>query len=110
MRSLRSRWKATRAVVGSRVRAWRMAARNRSLASRCFYCGCDFTPAGARQRTVDHRSPTSGGGTNRLGNLVFACRSCNQRKGSSTEAEFVASEWLARRRAEISRASATQRR
>ena len=103
MGSLRSGWKAARAVVRSRVRAWRIAARNRSEASSCFYCGCQFTPSGARQRTVDHRAPTSDGGTNRLGNLVFACRSCNQRKGSSAEADFVASDWLARRRAEIDR-------
>ena len=34
-------------------------ARNRSQASSCFYCGCGFTPSGARQRTVDHRSPSS---------------------------------------------------
>ena len=103
MRSLRSRWKAAQAVVRSRLRASRIAARNRSQASSCFYCGCGFTPSGARQRTVDHRSPSSGGGTNRLGNLVFACRSCNQRKGSAAEADFVTSEWLARRRAEIDR-------
>jgi 5-methylcytosine-specific restriction endonuclease McrA len=107
MRSLRSRWKAVRAVVRSRVRSWRIAARNRSQASSCFYCGCGFTPSGARQRTVDHRSPSSGGGTNRLGNLVFACRSCNQRKANHAEEDFVASDWLARRREDVRRPPAT---
>lgn len=86
-----------------RVRLWRLAARNRSTAAACFYCGAAFTPSGARQRTIDHRVPRSLGGSQRLANLVFACRSCNQRKGDLPEAEFVASEWLARRRADIAR-------
>lgn len=95
--------RGVRAQARRRFRLWRLAARNRSEASRCFYCGVAFAGSGARQRTVDHRVPTALGGSHRLGNLVFACRSCNQRKGHVPEDEFVASEWLARRRADVLR-------
>ena len=88
-----------------RWRAWRLAARNRSAASHCFYCAVAFEGTGKRQRTIDHRVPSSGGGSGRLGNLVFACRACNQRKANEAEADFLASEWLARRRAEVNRSA-----
>lgn len=32
--------------------------------------------------------------------MVFACRSCNQKKADVSEEQFLASEWLARRRAD----------
>jgi 5-methylcytosine-specific restriction endonuclease McrA len=95
--------KGVRARLRRRWVRWRLAARNRATASTCFYCGTPFTPAGARQRTVDHRVPRALGGTEGLANLVFACRSCNQRKGDLPEDEFVASEWLARRRLDVGR-------
>lgn len=88
-----------------RFRLWRAdaaaARRNRAAADTCFYCGTRFGGDGARARTVDHRVPKSRGGTDGLVNLVFACRSCNHRKGDTPEAEFLASPWLARRRAEV---------
>lgn len=93
-----------RARLRRRWLRWRLAARNRATATACFYCGAGFTAAGARQRTVDHRVPRALGGSGRLTNLVFACRSCNQRKGNLPEPEFVSSEWLARRRVEVERA------
>ena len=102
MFAMRSRWKASKAIVKSRVRLWRLAARNRAAASSCFYCGVTFEGTGSRQRTVDHRVPRSVGGSGRLRNLVFACRSCNHRKANLAEETFVASEWLARRRADVS--------
>jgi 5-methylcytosine-specific restriction endonuclease McrA len=84
-------------------RRWRDAAvarRNRARGTHCFYCGAAFTGAGALARTADHRLARSAGGTDGLANLVFACRSCNQRKADAPEAEFVASDWLRRRREE----------
>ena len=80
-----------------------MAARNRATATTCFYCGVRFHGhgAGPDHRTVDHRIPRSRGGSDGLANLVFACYACNQRKRDRPEDEFVASDWLARRRAEV---------
>lgn len=90
------------------VAAWRAqrrddapARRNRTNASHCFYCGVAFAETGAHQRTVDHRLPRSRAGSDRLVNLVFACRACNQRKADMQEAEFFSSAWLARRRREL---------
>jgi len=45
----------------------------------CWYCGCDLKEHGM---TIDHLRPKSDGGTNHLPNLVPACQSCNQAKGS----------------------------
>ena len=50
------------------------------------------------RRTVDHRVPRSQGGGDALSNLVFACYACNQRKRDRPEGDFLASDWLARRR------------
>ena len=101
-RRLRGRYKAARAAVRARWRAWRVAARNRSESSSCFYCGVGFSDlVTSSQRTVDHRVPSSRGGSNALSNLVFACYACNQRKRDLPEGDFVTSEWLARRRSVI---------
>lgn len=80
-----------------------MAAANRAGASSCFYCGVAFTESGPDHRTVDHRVAKSRGGTDALRNMVFACYSCNQRKRDRLEDEFLASEWLATRRADLER-------
>lgn len=96
----RARWKAAKAAVRARWRAWRIAASNRSAASTCFYCGVRFAETGPCHRTVDHRIPRSSGGADTLRNLVFACFACNQRKRNRPEAEFLASAWLAQRRAD----------
>jgi 5-methylcytosine-specific restriction endonuclease McrA len=87
------------------LRRWREdepARRNRSTGDTCFYCSVRFGDAVADHddtaRTVDHRLARSRGGSDRLVNLVFACRACNHRKASSSETEFLASEWLRRRR------------
>ena len=98
-RRVRGRYKAFRATARAKWRAWRVAARNRALSSNCFYCGIGFSDeAVSSQRTVDHRVARSRGGGNALSNLVFACYACNQRKRDLPEADFLASEWLARRR------------
>jgi 5-methylcytosine-specific restriction endonuclease McrA len=78
------------------------ARRNRDEGTHCFYCGVAFEPAGPQERTVDHRLPRARQGSNRLLNLVFACRACNERKAAQNEAGFVASEWLAARQREVS--------
>lgn len=100
-RAWASRAKALKAAAKARFRAWRVAATNRAAASHCFYCGVGFDGTGARQRTVDHRVPRALGGSDRLANLVFACGSCNQRKGHRREEDFVASDWLVERRESV---------
>lgn len=94
------------AVAVRRARARRHAEaparRNRSRGDRCYFCDTPFTDDGHgdASRTVDHRRARSRGGSDSLANLVFACRGCNERKADRTEAEFLASGWLAARRAE----------
>jgi 5-methylcytosine-specific restriction endonuclease McrA len=77
----------------------RAARRNRAAGTHCFYCGVAFTGTGKLARTIDHRLPRSAGGSERLANLVFACRGCNQRKADRSEDEFTSSDWLRRRTA-----------
>ena len=96
----------------SRVRSWRSAVRehrradavaraNRDAGTHCFYCGVTFGPEVGLDRTVDHRLPRSKGGSNRLVNMVFACRACNERKADHDEATFAESTWLAERRHQL---------
>jgi 5-methylcytosine-specific restriction endonuclease McrA len=42
-----------------------------------------------RTLTKDHKIPRRHGGPDTLDNLVSACRSCNQRKGTKTYSEFI---------------------
>ncbi len=39
--------------------------------------------------SVDHKIPTSKGGTNCIDNLVLCCRSCNSKKGQLTYSEYL---------------------
>lgn len=48
---------------------------------RCRYCGIITSHSGGT-RTVDHVIPVSMGGRSTIINLVAACKSCNERKGS----------------------------
>lgn len=50
----------------------------------CAYCGADG------KMTRDHRIPLTRGGTNWIDNIVPACASCNNRKRTRTDAEFIA--------------------
>lgn len=54
-------------------------------ANRCFFCGKDMgeTP------TLEHLTPVSRGGTNTPHNLVYACKSCNSKKHTSTLEEYI---------------------
>jgi len=55
-----------------------------SCGGRCGYCGAPGALA------VDHRLPIARGGTNRIENLIPACKTCNSRKHLMTEEEFRA--------------------
>lgn len=50
----------------------------------CAYCGAQGP------LTADHRIPLSRGGRNVIENIIPACKSCNSRKHTMTEAEFRA--------------------
>ena len=50
----------------------------------CQYCAKRFSD---KELTLDHILPKSRGGTNTWGNLVAACKKCNQRKGDKTPKE-----------------------
>jgi 5-methylcytosine-specific restriction endonuclease McrA len=49
----------------------------------CAYCGARSVPL-----QVEHMTPRSRRGSDRLSNLTLACEACNQRKGTMTAAEF----------------------
>lgn len=55
------------------------AKRNRLLASRCWYCGKQLT---RRTKTRDHVLPRCMAGLTELGNIVPACKPCNQLKAA----------------------------
>ena len=50
----------------------------------CAYCGSKVLIE------IDHRIPLARGGSNLIGNILPACRSCNRRKRTKTEEEFRA--------------------
>lgn len=49
----------------------------------CAYCG-------KKGEEVEHLVPRSRGGSNRIANLVWSCRKCNEKKDSLTLEEFLA--------------------
>jgi len=54
---------------------------------KCVYCGVENVPL-----EIEHLTPRSRGGSNRVGNLAIACHKCNQEKGNLTAEEFGFSE------------------
>ncbi len=50
---------------------------------KCAYCGAKDVPL-----EIDHITPKSRGGSDRVSNLTLACHECNQKKGNRTAAEF----------------------
>ncbi len=50
----------------------------------CHYCGKKFPP---EELTMDHTVPVARGGTSTKGNVLPACRKCNQEKRLTTPAE-----------------------
>ena len=57
------------------------------------YCGNRFD---AEELSVDHVEPRVRGGDRSNGNLVTACRACNNRKGHRRVADFLREDDLAR--------------
>jgi 5-methylcytosine-specific restriction endonuclease McrA len=53
---------------------------------RCVYCGKRFA---AEELSVDHVEPRVRGGDQSTGNLVTACRGCNNLKGHRRVSEFL---------------------
>jgi 5-methylcytosine-specific restriction endonuclease McrA len=52
----------------------------------CFYCESEIEQ---NKRHVDHKIPLSRGGSHSIENLVISCASCNLKKGTMTDAEFL---------------------
>ena len=83
-------------------RAKEQAYRSRKIAASGSFSGAEWLELVARWNNVcsydgrsgpleaDHRVPLSRGGTNSIDNILPACRSCNGRKHTMTEAEFRA--------------------
>lgn len=51
--------------------------KRRLAKGRCYYCGRSYAPA---QLTMDHLVPLVRGGKTRKGNVVTACKMCNNKK------------------------------
>jgi hypothetical protein len=66
-------------LQGYEVREYLLEKFNRQ----CAYCGAQNTPL-----EIEHITPKSRGGSNRVTNLTLACQPCNQRKGNQTAEEF----------------------
>ena len=60
---------------------------------RCVYCGKQFAAA---ELSVDHVEPRVRGGDQSTGNLVTACRGCNNLKGHRRVSEFLREDAVAR--------------
>lgn len=67
-----------------RTRAYTLAELWHMRGGRCKYCGCmtDLDIAGPTQATRDHVLPRAMGGK-QSGNLVLACRLCNETKAAT---------------------------
>ena len=66
-------------LTGYEVREYLLEKFNRT----CAYCGAKDTPL-----EIEHITPRTRGGSNRVSNLTLACHACNQTKGSQTATEF----------------------
>ena len=51
----------------------------------CFFCGVGLNRGNG---SFDHLTPLSRGGSNCFTNKAYACRSCNEDKGSMTLSEY----------------------
>lgn len=58
---------------------------------KCFYCGYRMRKAkgNGNSVTLEHRTPLSRGGSHAHKNLAAACYTCNTRKRSMLESEFL---------------------
>ena len=60
----------------------------------CHYCGESFS---RRQLTMDHVVPLARGGKSTKGNVVVACKECNNEKKYNIPAETILSAELGKR-------------
>lgn len=59
---------------------------------KCFYCQSPISlnhQDRLSYATIDHVQPRSGGGNDKLGNLVLACWGCNQAKSDMDIVDFM---------------------
>ena len=56
---------------------------------KCQYCGRDLHGVNPRDITLDHITPKSRGGSNKCGNLVTSCRSCNSQRQDAPLEEWA---------------------
>ena len=67
-------------LFGYEIREYLLEKFNR----KCIYCGSANTPL-----EIEHLTPRSKGGSNRVSNLGIACHPCNQKKGNKDVIEFL---------------------
>lgn len=58
---------------------------HREQKGKCMYCG---RKPGIDLMDIDHKNPIAKGGSNAKRNLQLLCRSCNTRKGATTDRQF----------------------
>ena len=74
------------AVTGSEAkRKWRQAIKEK-WNYECAYCGSE------ENLTLDHITPTSKGGSDRVTNILCACHSCNHSKGHQMWSDWFLSQ------------------
>ena len=58
---------------------------HKAQGGKCMYCGRRL---GIDLMDVDHKNPMAKGGSDQKRNLQLLCRSCNTRKGATTDRQF----------------------
>ena len=58
---------------------------HKAQAGKCMYCG---RKPGIDLMDIDHKNPVAKGGSDTKRNLQLLCRSCNTRKGATTDRQF----------------------
>ena len=58
---------------------------HKAQGGKCMYCG---RKPGIDLMDVDHKNPMAKGGSDQKRNLQVLCRSCNTRKGATTDRQF----------------------
>ena len=58
---------------------------HKAQGGKCMYCG---RRPGMDLMDVDHKNPMAKGGSDQKRNLQLLCRSCNTRKGATTDRQF----------------------
>ena len=67
-------------LQGYNIRNYLLEKHNR----KCFYCGKSVS-----KFEVEHMTPKTRGGSNRIDNLTLSCHDCNQKKDTLTAEEFI---------------------